>query len=74
MVWSMFGVNFWVVVKFGDSGGLTGTAVYRSLNAMKKKKSTKQKVTRKPKPDFSQNALAVVEKAIGGKLMGMVKK
>jgi hypothetical protein len=34
----------------------------------KTKKKSKPKSKRPPKPDFSQRALAVVEKAIGGKL------
>lgn len=33
-----------------------------------RKKAKKSKPKRKPRPDFAQSALAVVEKAIGGKL------
>jgi hypothetical protein len=44
------------------------------MNAMKKKPSkrkpiAKAKTKRKPRLDFAQNALRVVEEAIGGKLM-----
>jgi hypothetical protein len=41
---------------------------------VKKKKTTKKRPTRAKRPDQSQVALSVVEKAIGGKLVAGPKR
>ena len=53
---------------------MTRPLVEVRINPMAKNPK-KPKRKRKPRPDFSQSALAVVEKAIGGKLAhGIPKK